>query len=57
MGSAGTFDGEELTSAIIDCIIKVHQVLGPGFLENVSRRALLLELKAHGTSSKSKEMG
>ena len=34
-----------LTERIIGCVIKVHQVLGPGFLENVYRRALLRELR------------
>lgn len=33
-----------LTERIISCIIRVHQVLGPGFLESVYRRALLVEL-------------
>lgn len=33
-----------LTEKIIQCIIKVHQTLGPGFLESVYRRAMLIEL-------------
>jgi len=36
---------DRTTEMIIECIIKVHQILGPGFLESVYRRALLLELK------------
>ena len=35
---------DKLTEAIIECIIKVHQALGPGFLESVYHRALLIEL-------------
>ena len=44
-------DGQELhelTGRIIACIIKVHQTLGPGFLESVYRGALLIELRKHG---------
>ena len=33
-----------LTQRIIGCVIKVHQTLGPGFLETIYQRALLLEL-------------
>jgi GxxExxY protein len=39
------WDERKLTQRIIFCIIRVHQVLGPGFLESVYRRALLLELQ------------
>jgi GxxExxY protein len=35
----------ELTEIIIECIIKVHQALGPGFLESIYRKALLIELR------------
>ena len=31
---------EELTGNIIECIIAVHQTLGPGFLEEVGRHRL-----------------
>jgi GxxExxY protein len=34
-----------LTHRIIEAIIKVHGVLGPGFVESVYRRALLIELR------------
>jgi GxxExxY protein len=40
-------DVEELTGRVIQCVIKVHQTLGPGFVENVYRRALLIELSRH----------
>jgi GxxExxY protein len=34
----------KLTAVIIQSIIKVHQTLGPGFLESIYREALLREL-------------
>lgn len=39
---------EALTGSIIDSIIAVHQALGPGFDENVYKRALLVDLKKNG---------
>lgn len=36
--------GDDLTRAIIGCVIRVHQTLGPGFFESVYRRALHIEL-------------
>ena len=36
---------DELTARILYCVIRVHQILGPGFLESIYRRALLIELK------------
>jgi GxxExxY protein len=39
---------ERLTQKIISCIIKVHQILGPGFLESVYRSALMIELQNLG---------
>lgn len=39
---------DALTHAIIDAIITVHRVLGPGFLEGVYQRALLIELGKRG---------
>lgn len=38
----------ELTEKIISCFFKVHNTLGPGFLENVYRNALVIELKKQG---------
>ncbi|MFH1564200.1 MAG: GxxExxY protein [Nitrospirota bacterium] len=35
---------DSLTERIIQCIIKVHQTLGPGFLENIYSRAMVIEL-------------
>jgi len=39
---------DALTRQIIECIIRVHRVLGPGFLESVYRNALLIELRLRG---------
>jgi GxxExxY protein len=36
---------DHLTEVVIACIIRVHQVLGPGYLESIYRRALLIELR------------
>jgi GxxExxY protein len=47
------FEGEALTKVIIEAIIKVHQTLGPGFLESIYRNALILELAARGLAAES----
>ncbi len=39
------FRGDSLTETIIQCIIEVHRELGPGFLESVYRKALVIELQ------------
>ena len=36
---------EALTDQIIGCIVKVHRTLGPGFVEAIYRRALVIELR------------
>jgi GxxExxY protein len=46
MGEMGGYQEDRLTQVIIDGIIKVHQVLGPGFLESIYRRALVLEFRS-----------
>ena len=38
------FASDTLTGLVIQCIVRVHQTLGPGFLESIYRRALLIEL-------------
>ncbi|TDI42373.1 MAG: GxxExxY protein [Acidobacteria bacterium] len=45
----------ELTQRIIECMITVHQTLGPGFLESVYRRALLIELDHAGLMAQSEQ--
>jgi len=35
---------DDLTNKIIKCIIQVHKTLGPGFLESIYRKSLLIEL-------------
>lgn len=42
------FSHDKFTRLVIECIITVHQTLGPGFLENVYRRALVIELRKRG---------
>jgi GxxExxY protein len=50
MMSAGT-SIDKITERIIGCSIRVHQTLGPGFLENIYRRSLMIELSSHGLST------
>jgi GxxExxY protein len=42
---------EGLTGAIIGAAIKVHQELGPGFLESVYENALVFELRHGGLTA------
>ena len=41
------YHNDHLTQTIIECIIKVHRTLGPGFLESIYRKALFIELQKH----------
>ena len=41
-------EDHELTEKIIGCAMKVHTVLGPGFLESVYQKALAHELQKAG---------
>ena len=43
--SDSNYKKDQLTEIIIKCIIKVHSILGPGFLESIYRKALMIELK------------
>lgn len=40
----------DLTGQIIGCAMRVHQVLGPGFLESVYEQSLMIELRKLGLS-------
>ncbi len=39
---------EKLTRGILGCVFRVHRELGPGFLETVYRRAMVVELARVG---------
>ena len=39
---------QELTEKIIGAAIEVHRQLGPGFLESIYEKALVLELQKRG---------
>jgi GxxExxY protein len=43
-----TLEYEGLTEQIIGAAIEVHRRLGPGFLESIYEKALLIELKKRG---------
>ena len=46
---------EDLTRKIIGCAYKVHNTLGPGFLEKVYENALRIELEKLGLEVKQQE--
>ena len=46
---------DELTQKIIGCAYKVHNTLGPGFLEKVYENALRIELEGLGLMVKQQE--
>jgi GxxExxY protein len=46
---------DDLTHAIIGCAYRVHNTLGPGFLEKVYENALRIELEKAGFSVKQQE--
>lgn len=43
-----TFRDDPLTSAVIEAAIRVHSRLGPGFMENIYRRSMVIELQKAG---------
>ncbi len=45
-------DINDLTHAVIGCAYKVHNVLGPGFLEKVYENALKVELAKRGIAAR-----
>ena len=44
---------DNLSYAVIGCAMEVYKTLGPGLLESVYEKALLLELRAEGFNVKS----
>lgn len=44
---------DSLSYAVIGCAMEVYKTLGPGLLESVYEKALLLELRAEGFNVKS----
>lgn len=42
------FSEDQLTEKLIGCIIKVHQKLGPGFIEGIYRNAIVIECGLQG---------
>jgi GxxExxY protein len=54
MGMGGYSD-DTLTGRVIQCVIVVHQTLGPGFLESVYRRALLIELRKQNLATQAEK--
>jgi len=49
------YHDEELTGVVIQALIRVHQVLGPGFLESVYRQALVVELRRRGLTAETEK--
>ena len=47
---------QDLTKRIIGCAMKVHSVLGPGFLESVYAKALAHELRKSGLKVECEKM-
>lgn len=44
---------DEMTGAILRCVITVHPTLGPGFVEEIYRRPLHHELREQGLTAES----
>lgn len=45
----------ELTDKVIGCAIAVHRTLGPGFLESIYERAMIVELRDVGLNVRHQE--
>ena len=48
LASPLTATAERIMTETIGCAIRVHRVLGPGFLESIYRKAMCVELEAAG---------
>ena len=44
----GDFSGDSLTRMILGCAFRVHTTLGPGFVESVYQRALVVDFQSEG---------
>jgi len=54
-GFTAIMTDDELTRAIIGCAYKVHNALGPGFLEKVYENAMRIELEKIGMAVKQQQ--
>jgi GxxExxY protein len=50
-----SLEHEELTEKIIGAAIEVHRRLGPGFLESIYEKALIIELRKRGLAVESQQ--
>jgi GxxExxY protein len=46
-------ENDKLTETVIGCAMEVHRHLGPGYLESVYEKALMIELRRAGISCQS----
>ena len=53
LASPLTAHAEQVMTETIGCAMRVHKGLGPGFLESIYRKAMLIELEAVGLSYES----
>lgn len=49
------FSDEALTAEIIECVIKVHTTLGPGFVESIYQNAMMIELAHRGMPAEAEQ--
>lgn len=49
------FTEDKLSEGIIEGIITVHKTLGPGFLESIYRKALLIELRKNNLAAETEK--
>ncbi|MCK4660450.1 MAG: GxxExxY protein [Phycisphaerae bacterium] len=54
--SAKDYPHKELTERVIGSAIEVHRSLGPGFLEDIYERAMLVELRHAGLNVKQQQV-
>lgn len=50
-----SLEHEELTEKIIGAAIEVHRRLGPGFLESIYEKSLIIELRKRGLAVESQK--